>query len=274
MASAVAMLFTLMCAVSGSLEVGYSESVIGDGAEVFSNGNVNTYVSSYEGLGTDIVDATRGGTRRSLIAAGINVPNDYLHPRRREQLCAGLKVGEVCATNATELQGTIERCKESQVCSSDIANNVLDVRDDIRIMIPRSSQITVNDEIVVRNHLTVHLDSHEGEATVLAGGSHRIFLVRGILYANRINFQNGYASTHGGAIHLADGSSKAYINHCTFLGNSAADGGTVIWNEGVLHMTNVLFSPPPLSIAPVYNDGILKQDPLYEVEEDVLPMRL
>ena len=255
----------------GVLASEYSESVIGDQAEVFSGGEVTNYIGK---MVSELVDPTRGGTRRSLITAGITIENDYLHPRRREQLCTGLKVAEICVTNATELKGTIERCRESQLCSSDVANSIEEVKDDIRIMIPRSSLITINEEVVVRKHLAVHLDSYEGEATISAGGKHRIFLVRGVLYANRMSFQNGHANTHGGAIHLADGSSEVYLNHCTFLGNSADDGGSVIWNEGVLYMSNTIFTPPPLTIAPVYNDGLLYQDPLYDVEKDVIPMRL
>ena len=205
------------------------------------------------------------GRKLGGMPTGVVIPNDYLHPKRRELLCEGLEPREGCVTNSTELRMSIEFCKESEVCEPG----------EVWIMIPASTNIELEQEMVIRQGLIVHINSYEGEITISGTKQNRLFRVSGTLYANRVTFKDGYSNTHGGAIHLAHGDAYAYINHCAFIGNDAADGGSVVWNEGVLHMSNSLFSPAHSTIAPIYNDGILHMHPLQEIDDDtIVPVRI
>lgn len=205
------------------------------------------------------------GRKLGGMPTGVVIPNDYLHPKRRELLCEGLEPGEVCVTNSTELRMSIEFCQETELCEPG----------EVRIMIPASTTIELEQEVVIRQGLIVHISSYEGEITISGTKQNRLFRVSGTLYANRVTFKDGYSSTHGGAIHLAHGDAYAYINHCAFIGNDAADGGSVVWNEGVLHMSNSFFSPAQSTIAPIYNDGILHMHPLQEIDDDrLVPIRI
>ena len=184
------------------------------------------------------------------------IQNDYLHPKMREMVCSGLTSNETCITNGTELRNALEGpCHEQQICAES----------KVYLLIPTTYNVLVEKEIVIREGLTVHLRSHRGEATISGKNkTNRIFRVSGTLYATDINFADGQ-----GAIHIDGGISKVYLNHCTFINSDdTSTKGTVILNEGELHMYDCHFSPHHQ--APIDNAGILKVEPNYEIDYDVI----
>ena len=193
--------------------------------------------------------------RRELLSNVIAVENDYLYPKNREMICAGLTSNQTCVTNGTELRNAIEGpCHEQSICPDD----------EIYLLIPRSYNLVVEKEIVIREGLTVHLHSYRGEATISSNNKiSRILRVSGTLYANSINFMDGK-----GALHFDGGVSKGYLNHCTFVNSVDTNtNGTVILNEGELYLYDCQFSPVS-NQAPIDNIGTLKQEPNYDIEYD------
>ena len=221
--------------------------------EILPDGNTLGVVKEAQPL--EPVERTRDHRRE--LAAIQPTEHDYLHPRSREMICDGLASNETCITNGTELRNAIEGpCHEQQICSES----------KVRLMIPTTYNILVEKEIVIREGLSVHLRSHRGAATISGKNkTNRIFRVSGTLYATDINFADGQ-----GAIHLDGGISKVYLNHCTFINSDDTNTkGTVILNEGELHLYDCHFSPVR-SQAPIDNVGILKMEPNYEIDYDVI----